>query len=68
MIKNTNSIRNAAIGAIITVTTVSVLGYLVDPELVSYTPEDPAIFSKQKAFALLSAVFGMIVGAYYYKK
>lgn len=36
-------------------------GFLIDPSLFEYTPEDPQTFFKQKAFALTSTFVNGIV-------
>jgi hypothetical protein len=65
---NLNWVRKSALAMILTVTAICIVGYLVDPELVGYAAEDPGALSKQKTFALFTAVIGFSVGALFYKK
>ncbi len=65
--KNLNWVRHAALAMICTVTGLTVIGYLIDPELVSYVSESPELLSKQRTFAALTAILGLIVASLFYR-
>ena len=65
---NLNWVRKSALAMILTVTSICIVGYFIDPELVGYAEEDPDILSKQKTFALFTVALGFFVGSLFYKK
>jgi hypothetical protein len=68
MNKFLNGLRYSALACIISVIITLLIGAIIDPSLVSYTPEDPNAFQNQKNFAMIVAIFGIISGILFYKK
>ena len=66
--KNFNWVRKSALAMICAVTALTIIGYFIDPELVTYVSEDPDLYNKQRSFAMLTAGVGMFVGALFDKK
>jgi hypothetical protein len=44
----------------------SIVGFLLCPELVQYTPEDPDLLRHQKSFALATLLVGVFAGGLIY--
>jgi hypothetical protein len=44
----------------------SIVGFLLCPELVQYTPEDPALLQQQKSFSLATLFIGLLAGGLMY--
>jgi hypothetical protein len=65
--KNLNWVRRSVLAMICTVTVLTVIGYLIDPDLVSYASENPQLLSKQRNFAALTAILGLIVASLFYR-
>ena len=56
-----------AVRALIVVAIVfSIVGFLLCPELVQYTPEDPDLLIDQKSFALATLLVGVFAGGLMY--
>lgn len=56
-----------AVRAMIVVAIVfSIVGFVLCPELVQYTPEDPDLLGHQKGFALATVLIGALAGALIY--
>lgn len=68
MNKFLNGLRYSALACMISVIIVLLIGAIIDPSLVSYTPEDPNMFKQQKNFAAMVSVIGIISGILFYKK
>ena len=68
MNKFLNGLRYSALACIISVIITLLIGAIIDPSLVSYTPEDLNAFQNQKNFAIIVSIFGIISGILFYKK
>jgi hypothetical protein len=68
MNKFLNGLRYSALACIITVVITLMIGAIINPSLVSYTPEDPIAFQSQKNFAMIVGIFSIISGILFYKK
>lgn len=68
MNKFLNGLRQSVLACILSVTITLLIGSAFDPSLVSYNPEDPNIFQKQKYFAAMVGVIGIVSGILFYKK
>jgi hypothetical protein len=65
---NGRLVRTAALAFILGATTMSILLWLLFPQLVEYTPEDPALFAEQKLAVGLTAAFGIVCAILFAKK
>jgi len=62
------AISKSALACIISATIFYIIGFLIDPSLIEYTPENPEAFNNQKNFAWASIAIGLLSAVLMYPR